>query len=152
GPPWADVALVQRWLLRLLLAAAIIHTLSLKSLTAGEVALAALTFAFAALGELWTACSGQREERVWTAEALALAAAGYLAYFRVVAFGHGTSMFVVLGVGVLLWLAGEWAARRRTTAVLTRPLQLTGMLMPLATVGIGVGRHFHAARPNWLGT
>src|SRR5213076_2492803 len=32
GPPWADVALVQRWLLRLLVGAAMFHTLSLKSL------------------------------------------------------------------------------------------------------------------------
>jgi hypothetical protein len=142
---------MQRALLRLLVGAAVIHTLSLPSLGAANVVLATAAFACVVLAELWAACLVQREERVWAAEALAATAAAYFAYFRVVTFGRGTSMFALLGIGALLWLAGQWAARRRVTAVLTRPLALTGMWMPLAAVGIGVGRHLLGAPRPWLG-
>jgi len=60
-------------------------------------------------------------------------------------------MFVILAIGVGLWLIQEWARKKNPRlAALVRPFAWTAFIMPLITVGIGVYRH--VATPTvWLG-
>lgn len=147
---WQELALAHRLALRGLFVIAMLQTLHLEALGMGGILLAAAAFVLAVSAELISAVRNQREEQVWAAEVLALLGVAYLTYFRVVVFGRGTTMFVVLAIGFVLWLIKEWAARRPRLAVLVRPLGSTAFVMPLLTVGIGIYRHL-ATQPIWLG-
>jgi hypothetical protein len=147
---WRNLLPIHLWTLRVFVILSICASLSLPVLTAAHVALAIAAFVLVIAAELMSACRDQREERVWTAEAAAAAAVAYLIYFQLISFGHGRSMFILLGVGFFLWLIGEWARGRATLNVLTRPLQWTALGMPLVVAGIGIYRHLFL-QPVWLG-
>jgi hypothetical protein len=125
-------------------------TLQLTNLASTDVVLAAATFLFIIAAELMSACRQQSETRVWIAQAVAVAAISYFAYFRIVTFGRGMAMFVVLGVGFVMWLMGEWARGRRSLSIVTAPLQRTALAMPALAVAIGLYRHLFM-QPVWLG-
>lgn len=98
-----------------------------------------------------TATKRAAEGHVWAAEALVAAGVAYLAIFGVISFGHGASLFVVLGAGILAWVIAQATAESPRTAAFSRPLSITGMWLPAVAVLIGVSRHFLAAEPAWLG-
>jgi len=148
--PWQEVVPIHLCGLRVLTFLSLCATLQLAHLTPADIMLAAAAFLYAAAAELITACRQRREERVWIAAAIVLAAVAYFAYFHIVTLGHGTAMFVVLGVGFLVWLLGEWARGRRSLGILTRPLQWTALVIPALVVGIGIYRHLFT-QPVWLG-
>ena len=149
--PWQEIASVHLMALRLLAVVAMCGTLQLEpALAAGDVGLAATAFLLAFIGELCSALRQQSEKRAWMAIGMALAATAYFAYFRVIPLGGGIAMFAVLGLGVLLWLIGECARRRDQLAVLRRPLQQLALVLPLATVSLGIYHHL-VKQPAWLG-
>jgi hypothetical protein len=113
--------------------------------------LAAATFALVAITELLAACRENDESRVWWAEMILLSGAGYLFYFKQISFGHGRAMYVVLLLGVATYCTSLFARRNPRTAILSRPLELTGYWLPLLTVAIGVGRHVLGLPSYWLG-
>jgi hypothetical protein len=89
--------------------------------------------------------------RVWGAIAIVAAGVCHLAFCGVITFGHGLSMFVVLGAGLAAWGVSQLAARSSNTEFLTQPLAITGLCLPAVTVGIGVGRHLADRESIWLG-
>jgi hypothetical protein len=89
--------------------------------------------------------------RVWAALMIVAAGVGHLAMCGVITFGHGFSMFVVLGTGLLAWVISQLAARSAKTDFLTAPLAITGQCLPAVTVAIGLGRHFTDRHSIWLG-
>lgn len=139
--------------LRILIALSLVASLQLlqfgMSLAHGVMALA--TFTVVVFGELRAAYRDRREARVWLAEMLVVAAIAYFRAFGVFTFGLGLSMILALTVGLVLWSIGQVAARRPDTGVFARPLTLTGMLLPLVSVGIGMVRHVSVPHPEWLG-
>jgi hypothetical protein len=136
--------------LRVLAFLAVCRSLDLPALTVLDVFLAGLAFSLAVAAEIVSAYRQQHTDRVWISQALALSAIGYFTYFQVLTIGRGTTMFAVLGAGFLLWLIGQWSRGRGRWNILCRPLQQTALVLPLATVGIGVYRHL-AHQPIWLG-
>ena len=148
--PWRETIWGQLWGLRVLGVLAICGSLKLPALAISDVLLAGLTFSLAVAAELVSACRQGRTERVWIAEALALAGTAYFTYFHVLTIGHGPAMFALLGIGILLWLIGEWARGRGQLSILSTPLVQTALVLPLATVAIGVYRHL-TQQPVWLG-
>ena len=89
--------------------------------------------------------------RAWAAIAILAAGIGHLALCGVITFGHGLSMFVVLGTGLAAWVISQLAARSSDAEFLTKPLAMTGLCLPAVTVGIGVGRHLADQESIWLG-
>jgi hypothetical protein len=148
--PWRETIWGQLWGLRVLAALAICGSLKLPALGISDVLLVGLTFSLAVAAELVSACRQSRTVRVWIAEALALAGAAFFTYFHVLTIGHGPTMFALLGVGILLWLIGEWARGRGQLSILSTPLVQTALVLPLATVAIGGYRHL-TQQPVWLG-
>jgi len=147
SPELVDVLLLA---LRVLGILAVTRTLKLTSLSAAEAGLAGAAFLLAVFGELSTACRRQHEDRVWSAEVLAFAGIGYFVWFGVIPLGHGIAMFVVLGVGLSLWVLGEGVRGWEKLSILTQPLQRTALVMPMTTVVLGVYRHL-ADDPVFLG-
>jgi hypothetical protein len=142
--------------LRMLSAGLLIARLGLPTLSALEAALVIATLGILAAIELLNSCRQSDEGRVWFAEGLVAVAVGYLAWFRVLTFGHGIAMFLVLALGLSLWLLGRLTARYSNLAVMSRPFRLTGRWLPLVTVGMAVARHiWHlevlGVEPRWLG-
>jgi hypothetical protein len=148
---WAPVALTQLALMRVFAAAGLACSLVLPGLDALDVGLAAITFLLLILAELHSAYRRGDEIRAWLGLAVALAALAYFAYLRVFDLQRGLGMFLVLGAGLLLWLGKEAAARQPRGSVFVRPLGITGFVMPLVVVGLGVFRHLELARQDWLG-
>jgi hypothetical protein len=151
APPQTYLALAQLNLMRLGTALALLISLNLPGLEGVEILLAASAFLLVAAAEIWRAFRQGDEMRVWIAEAIVLAAVAYLASLRVFTLQHGFGMFLVIGLGFLLWLGKEAAALRPRWGVLVRPLAITSFFMPLVTVGIGVLRHCTHAHADWLG-
>ncbi|MGH9363300.1 MAG: hypothetical protein ACRD2T_15420, partial [Thermoanaerobaculia bacterium] len=60
-------------------------------------------------------------------------------------------LYAILGSGAALWALGRWAGLRPATAVLAGPFLKTAMVLPLAAVLLGVGRHLLGPPPPWLG-
>jgi hypothetical protein len=149
----SDLATVQRVLLRFVagLSLASLAPDVATGLSAAQAALVVITFAFLAGVELWSARRDEDERRVWLAEAVVGIAVGYLAAFGVIEFGRGLAMYVVLVCGLLLSLFGHLASRSVRTAVCTRTFCLTGLYLPLVTVGLGLYRHFAYAQTAWRG-
>jgi hypothetical protein len=146
-----EIAQVHRGLLRIVAGVAILATFALTAPTATQLLLAGVTFILLVISELWAACRDRDEFRVWIAEAIAGIAVGYFAWQGVIHFGHGTSMFVVLAIAVAARLLAWIAANRSATAIMARPFERTGMILPLATVLIGLYRHATHVHPTWLG-
>ena len=136
--------------LRILAIVAMVATLQQPVMTPIELALASLFFTLAIAAELIAACRQQAEERVWIAEGIALLAVGYFVCFGVIVLGQGLSMFIILGVGVLAWAVGQMASAHKTLGVLTTPLQTTALILPMATVALGLHHHVFQ-KPVWLG-
>ena len=109
------------------------------------------TFAILVGHELFIACAERDERRVWSAQLIVGVAIAYLAYFHVIRFGHGWSMYLVLSSGLLLWGVSRIAERRTSTAVLVRPFQTTALWLPAATVGLAIGFITAAPIARWLG-
>ncbi|NQV25917.1 MAG: hypothetical protein HQ518_16280 [Rhodopirellula sp.] len=89
--------------------------------------------------------------RVWAALVILAAGVAHLAFCGAIAIGNGTSMFVVLGTGLLAWTISQLAARSAKSEFLTLPLAITGQCLPAVTVVIGVGRHLLERDALWLG-
>jgi hypothetical protein len=147
----AEVCDLQRIFLYLVIAAGLVVSLLAPTLDLQNGFFAAATFTLLALSVTVEACQRKSESFVWAAEAIVMAAVGYLAYFDWLVFGHGWAMFVVLGLGVGAYVLSQIACRFPQTNILTRPLAQTGFWLPLLTVAIGVGRHFFYANPQWMG-
>lgn len=145
SPAWrtveGTVAQVQRWILRVSCAAALLSSAVLESLDTLQAIAAAGLFAFLVAAEAVAACRDRNVVRVWIAEALVLATVGYFVLFGVITFGHGTSVFAVFGAAVVCWILASLSARSRSSEVLSMPLRQTAMALPLVAVGIGVGQH-----------
>jgi hypothetical protein len=149
--PWGEIVATHLWALRAVAVLALCGTLSFQMhLAPNDIGMAAATFLLASAAELCGACRRQSEARVWGALGVALAAAGYFAFFGLVALGRGVAMFSVLGLGFAMWLIGEWVRDRSPFGILRRPLQQVALVLPLATVGLGIYRHL-VAQPAWLG-
>jgi hypothetical protein len=129
----------------------LILSLTLPALPLYDVILGALSFFVVAVAECVSACRHRSELRAWVAAALTGAAVGYLAYFRILHLGNGVGMFVVLGLGLLLWIGRELTLRRPMVDVLARPLGVLAYVMPAVTVVLGIGRHLITPEPAWLG-
>ena len=127
--------------------------------------LAVMTFALMAIEQIGIALSAAAdtprqsapgpglepaELRVWLGEVIIAAAVGYLAWFGVIRLGDGKSMFLLLACGVSLLAAAAYCRRRDPWRVLACPFETTGLLLPAATVAIGIGRHL-LREPVWLG-
>ena len=146
-----DVGDLQATLLAAATVASLGASVLLASLQAADIVLALATFGLLAGSCLRMACRLDRAEFVWLAEAIAAAALGYLAWFGVVKFGRGWSMFLVLGVGAMFWCLSRVASHWPQTRILCRPFARAGFALPLVSVGIGLFRHVHYAQPNWIG-
>jgi hypothetical protein len=152
-PTWmVDMAAAHRLGLQLVAAGALASTLWQAALVPAAAGLSAAAFSLWIAAELWTACRDRVERRVWNAEGLALLAWMYFAWFGVIRFADATPMFALLGMGLVMHVAGVAAGRRESTAVLAGPFLTTGFWLPLAAVGAGVIRHVgFADRAPWLG-
>jgi hypothetical protein len=151
-----EIVLVQRTLLGACLVAVLLASLLLPSLGFGQALLAGLAFATLIGQELLAACRRQRVEHAWVAQLVAGLAVAYLAYFGVIHVGRGMAMFVVLGLGFILWGLGAWLAGRGKAAILSGPCTTTGAWLPAVAVLIGAGRHMWLVElthtnPTWLG-
>ena len=175
----AELSALQRALLRVVTAGALTSVLfasTFDPLNAGSVAMVTVTFLVLAADCLITGFRinkeaiapgeftfGEADEtkrldrrsaaqgRVWAALLIVAAGVGHLAMCGVITFGHGFSMFVVLGTGLLAWVISQLAARSTKTEFLTAPLAITGQCLPAVTVAIGLGRHFTDRHSIWLG-
>lgn len=127
----------------------------LPRLDVASIVMAGATFLFYFVGEIIVGCRRNDERRIWVAEVVAGAAIAYFAFFGVIRFGHGYSMYLVLIAGFILSLVGYLAQRRPAIGVLARPFTITGKILPMVTVLIGVGRHIHyieiQKQAQWLG-
>lgn len=144
--PSRDIALFQRIYMRFIALGALLMAMQQRATSSfdlGEVGIGFSCLAFATLVacEFRAALRLRDEFRIWTAEAIAVAALCFLKWFDVVNFGRGIAMFVVLGCGVVLYVLGTLASRRPSASFFTRPLLLTSQWLPLATVGIAIYRH-----------
>lgn len=148
--PAAEFALGQQGALRSLVAVTLLFSLSLPALGAFDIALALATFATLAVSEVIAACVKQSERRVWLAEGIATAAIGFFLFHGVFVFGTTVALFAPLGVGLAMWAIANLAKRRESTHILARPLHLTAVALPAATVGMGLVRHLTDS-PTWLG-
>ncbi|MFT5094735.1 MAG: hypothetical protein ACI93T_003576 [Porticoccaceae bacterium] len=175
----AELSALQRALLRVVAGGALTSVLfsaTFDPLNAGSVAMVAVTFLVLAADCLITGfrmnkeaiasdqfAFGEADEtkrfdrraaaqgRVWAAVLIVAAGVGHLAMCGVITFGHGFSMFVVLGIGLLAWVVSQLATRSPKTDFLTAPLAITGQCLPAVTVAIGLGRHFTDRHSIWLG-
>ena len=142
------VALLRAVTISLLLAAASGITSGLENF---QIVLAIGTFGLLIACELHAAVRDQIRERVWMSEFLVAGAVGFLAWFGVIPLGHGMTMFAVLAAGVSYWTVARIANSRSRSQLLAQPFELTGLALPMASVAIGVVRHFTIADPVWLG-
>lgn len=175
----AELSALQRALLRVVAAGALTSVLfssTFVPLNAGSVAMVAMTFLVLAADCLITGFRinketiasgeftfGEADERkrldrrsaaqgrVWAALLIVAAGVGHLAMCGVITFGHGLSMFVVLGTGLLAWVVSQLAVRSTNTEFLAAPLAITGQCLPAVTVAIGLGRHLTDRHSIWLG-
>lgn len=138
----ADVALFQRVSLGLMAGLMLVVSLAHDALLPHQILLAAAVFALLALHEFFTACRRQSEESVWTAQAILAVGVAYFAWFRVIHFGRGISMFVVFAAGVLFWIVSQVVRRWPAGAIMARPLKQTALVLPAVTVMIALYRHF----------
>ncbi|REJ92551.1 MAG: hypothetical protein DWQ34_12850 [Planctomycetota bacterium] len=91
------------------------------------------------------------EQHVWFAEAIVLLGVIYFARFDVIALTHAGMLYGVLFAGFVVWSVSRWASGTARTAVLARPLAMTGMALPAASVVLGFARHVTLDEPEWLG-
>jgi hypothetical protein len=149
--PWQEILVTHRTILRLLAAIALCGSVRWQvELSPAQVFMAIAAFGIVAAGELRMACRRQSEIRVWIGAGTSLLGVGYLAFFHILTFGQGITMFALLGLGVILWLGSEWVKGRASLAVLRRPCQQLALALPMATVAVGIGRHLFTP-PHWLG-
>jgi len=146
----ADVRFLQRTFLRAAICVAMLASLLLPGLTLGYRVGAVAVFAVLIASELQVACRKEEVFRVWIAEGLAAIAVAYFAWFGVISFGRGISMFVLLALGLVLWGLSRLADRRADTKILVEPFEQTALLLPLGVVVIAIGRHLFRD-PQWLG-
>lgn len=149
----SNFAVVQRTLLRIVAASCLAGVLTLfaAGLSLAQTALVVIACGTLAGVELWSASRDEDELRVWWAEVIVGIAVGYLAAFGVIELGRGLAMWAVLGCGLLLSLFGHVAGRESRTAICSRPFCLTGLYLPLVSVGLGLYRHFAYEQPAWRG-
>jgi hypothetical protein len=144
------VAKLHRAGLRTLVVIAMVATLGIDNPTLVQLVDGGLVFGFFVMAELCLARLRNDERRVWVAEAIIGLAVAWYAMFGVINFGRGISMFVVFGIGMVLWVMGRIASNHESWKVFANPLRVTGVLMPLATVAIAIGRHTFVGH-EWYG-
>lgn len=152
--PWdAQINIAHRCLLRLVIAICLASTVRLGPavLSPLDAPLAAAVFVLLAASELLAACRLGDARRVLLAEDVIGVAIGYFAWFGVIAFGSGWSMYAVLVIAAAAWMVGQASRRHPRTAVMSGPLTKTAMLLPAVTVGIGIFRQLTLAPADWLG-
>lgn len=140
-PPWTLVVKLHEGTMAAFVIGCMCRSLALKELDPLAVVLAGSAFLLACASLLVRAVRRQSEEHVWTAEAIVLVACAYMLWFQVITVGSGLSMFVVLGVALVLWLGREIAALNTDLKVLVRPFDLTARILPGVAVLLGVGHH-----------
>ncbi len=141
---------IWRWGLRVALVASLLASL-LFDLGAAELVLAGIGLTAWVSDELLAAVQRELPWRVWLAQVIALLGVGYFVAHDVINFGHGISMFVVLAVGAVLWLASRFLRTRERLTVLAGPLRTTALVMPAVCVTIALGRELFGQATPWLG-
>jgi hypothetical protein len=149
----AEFSHAHRQLLHLVTAAGLSWSMlsPLNELPAVHLMLAAAAFGLTTLELLAYGCRRQNANPIWLAELVIVA--GFLFYwkFGVIHLGQGLAMYGVMIAGLAFWIAGRLANRDQRTAVMAEPFLQTALGLPLLTVAIGIGRHFLASDPVWLG-
>ena len=151
----ADYVHVHTLVCQLLAGLMLIASLALPHLTDIDFLLAGATFTLMALNECRVALRDRSEGRAWLAEVVAGLAVAYFAWFHVISFGRGISMFVVLGVGLLSHVAAHVVTGRSRWWVFRSPLLALSLSLPMVSVVIATARHFIYADPGsdpaWFG-
>jgi hypothetical protein len=138
-------------MLRVTAAGCLVVSLSASQHTAADLTLAGVTFAAMIASELWAACRRQSTRRVWSGELLILAAIGYFAAAGVIRMGGVVSLYAPLAAALAFRGVAQLAARRPATSILAGPFRQTSLMLPTATVLLGVARAFHAPHAGWHG-
>ena len=139
--------------LKLIMATALPVSLLLPSGEFGlvSVGMALASFATIAGVQILRACRETSELRVWYAIAIVALSVAYLAVPGVIHFEHGWGMYAVLFAGLTAWALGRLTSRNPSTAVMSKPLALVGLTLPLGTVAIALGRHVLGISTTWHG-
>lgn len=131
-------------------------TLLLTKLDGMQQVAVAATFTLLITAEFYVALRKNSEVHVWKGLATIVAGVGLFAFFGVISFGRGWSMYLVLGLGFAFRLAAHFAQVSHTARVFVRPLGNVGMVLPGVAVGIGLVRHvlhfeLGAKAVQWVG-
>ena len=149
----ADLIDMQFWALSVVSGAFLV--LSVMHLSVGllplDILCAMVAFGCLAASTFLSACKTKSEGRVWGAQAILLAAVLYLAMFKVLTFGHGISMFAVLGVAVLNSTLARFAASRESMSFAVRPLRQLARAFAMGTVCFALIRYGKSPADGWLG-
>lgn len=122
-----------------------------RGMDTSGAALATLSTAAITLGLLIRACQTREVSHVWWAELVGVATIGYLVQFGVIEFGSGLSIYLVLGAGLALHVAGKLCARREFTQIIAEPFFVTGFWLPLISVALAIGRFRLHPEGTWVG-
>ncbi|MEE8409949.1 MAG: hypothetical protein V3T05_10105, partial [Myxococcota bacterium] len=150
-PQHSDLLAVNRWGMSVFTVLAVLCSLGLEALTLVDGIAAGLTLALLVFEQLYEGCSARRAANVWIGQIVAGLAVAYFAWFGIIHLGRGLSMFIVMAVGVVLWVVATLAERHPKTEVMAKPFFTTAMILPAVTVCIGLARHVVFHRPGWLG-
>lgn len=120
-------------------------------LSAWNASLAAAAFLFLAAGEIRRACDLGDPRRAWIGEAVIGAGTAYLAWFGVIRFGHGASLFVLAAAAFGFHGLARLAARSPRSAVLVGPFRKTAFSLPLAAAAVAVAKHIAGSPVAWVG-
>lgn len=145
------ISRLQHWVLTYVCALALLLSWYLPEPSLLQMLFAVSALLVLATTQLVSACQQQQEYRVWLAEALILLAVAALAAHGFIQFGQGWSPFIVLGLGVALLFASQQTQARQALAILSRPLQQTGLVLPGIAVAIVLYRYIDNAAASWLG-
>ncbi len=93
----------------------------------------------------------QNQHWVWCAEGVLLASVAYFRIAGALSLLNPGAEFVLLCSGLSLWCTGRWTRARPSLAILSKPFQQTGFLLPLTVLPVALYREF--ANPNavWAG-
>lgn len=93
----------------------------------------------------------QNPHWLWSAEGSLLASIIYFHITGALDLLEPGIEFVVLGSGISLWCIGQWTQARPNLVILSKPLQQTGFLLPLAVLPYALFREFGTSNIVWAG-